>query len=107
MQDDFRGFRRFPTAEKKIKDIEPEDIRVGFIGTITNKTKGKISVDDGTGSIDALFEEDIIKGLETGKLVRIVGKMSEGTLKGESIQDFSSFDLDLYMKIRSIEGKSI
>ena len=107
MQDDFRGFRRFPTAEKKIKDIEPEDIRVGFIGTITDKNKGKLSVDDGTGSIDALFEENVIENLEKGKVVRIVGKLSEGTVKGESVQDFSKFDLDLYRKIRSMEGKSI
>ena len=107
MQDDFRGFRRFPTVEKKIGDITMEDSRVSFIGTLVDKEEGKIAVDDGSGSIEILFEEEIIKNFKTGNVVRIIGKVSEGLVNGEAIQDFSKFNIDLYKEVKKGGGKSI
>ena len=104
MQEDFRGFRRFPTVEKKIGDITPEDGRVSFIGTVVDKGEGKIAVDDGSGNMEVLFEEETIKNFKTGSVVRIVGKVAEGFVTGEAIQDFSRFNLDLY---REVKGKAI
>ena len=101
MQDDFRGFRRFPTVGKNIKEITPDDGRVSFIGTLIDKGEGKIAVDDGTGSIESFFEDEITKKFKVGNTVRIVGKVSEGNVNGEAIQDFSVFNLDLYKKVTS------
>jgi len=100
MQDDFRSFRRFPAAHKNISEIGPEDIRVSVIGTIVDKSKGKIALDDGTGSMEALFEDDVLKDFKSGEQVRVIGKISEGTLTGEALQNFSSFNLELYKKIK-------
>ena len=101
MQEDFRGFRRFPTMERRIGDILPEDGRVSFIGTVIDVGDGKVVVDDGSGSIEVLLENEIAKGLETGKVVRIVGKLSDGLVSGEAVQDFSGFDLEIYKKVKT------
>jgi len=108
MQEDFRAFRRFPTVEKSIAEIGPEDGRVSFIGTVIDKDEGKITVDDGSGSMEVFFENDVIKNFKTGDLVRIVGKISsEGFLSGEAVQNFSKFNLDLYKEMKSVKSKSI
>ncbi len=106
MQEDFKAFRRFPTVEKSIGDIGPEDGRVSFVGTVVSANEGKLVVDDGTGSIEIITDGAELK---TGKLVRIVGKIDqEGALNAEAVQDFSGFNLDLYRKIKGMEkGKSI
>lgn len=102
MQEDFGSFRRFPAMEKKISDIGPEDIRVCVIGTIVDKSNGKVAIDDGTGSMEALFDEEMLKGTESGNKVRVIGKVSEGTLNGEAIQDFSNFNFELHEKIKKM-----
>lgn len=104
MMEDFRGFRRFPTIERRIGDILPEDGRVSFIGTIVDVGQGKIVVDDGSGSMEVLFEN--AGELATGKMVRVVGKLSDGLVSGEAVQDFSAFDMELYKKVKA-EGKPI
>lgn len=107
MQDDFRGFKRFPAVEKKIGEITQDDVRVSFIGTIVDKGEGKIAVDDGSGNVEILFEDEIIKDLKTGKVVRVVGKVdSDGLINGEAVQDFSKFNISLYKEVME-QGKSI
>jgi len=103
MPEDF-GFKRFPTIEKKISEIGPEDVRVAIIGTVVDKGEGKIVIDDGSGSI-AVFLDDG-KNLETGKFLRIVGRVNKDDLSinAEAVQDFSKFNLDLYKKLKEISN---
>ena len=101
MQADFRGFRRFPAVEKKIQEITPEDSRVSIIGTVIDKNEKGITVDDGSGTAEITFGET--GNIETGKLVRVVGKVDpDGFITGEAVQDFSDFNLKLYEEIKKL-----
>jgi len=101
MQDDFRGFRRFPAVEKRIGEITSEDGRVSVIGTLIDKGEGKITVDDGSGTIEVMFDGNI-ENIQVGKPVRVIGKVSpDGFIAGEAIQDFSGFNIQLYKELSS------
>ena len=99
------NYKRFPTTEKKISEITPENIRVSIIGTIIDKTENKLIVDDGSGSIEVFSDEELIKNVGNNKIVRVIGRVtSDGTLaiNAELIQDFSRFDVGLYEEIKNI-----
>lgn len=96
-------YKRFPTSEKKISEISPEDVRVAIIGTVIDESEGKFALDDGTGSIEVLADKEDTEKLEPKKTVRVIGKIiSEDGLKlnAEGVQDFSNFDLELYKKVK-------
>ena len=102
------NYKRFPTSEKSISEITPEDIRVGIIGTVIDVSDDKIMIDDGTGTIEVILDEENLKKVSQGKLVRIIGRVaSDGGMKinGEIVQDFSGFDIELYNKIKELEQK--
>jgi len=101
MPEDF-GFKRFPTVEKKISEISPEDIRVAVIGTVVDKGDGKIVIDDGSDNINVFLDDE--NKLETGKLLRIVGRVNKDDLSisAEAVQDFSKFNLELYKKLKEL-----
>lgn len=110
---DSKGFKGDPqravTDFKKIEDIDEDDIRVSVIGTLVSKSEEVIVVDDGSGNLEASLLEmedtEHLNDLETGQLVRVVGKMDRGDeikLRGEAVQDFSNFDLKLYKKAKEI-----
>jgi len=99
------NYKRFPTVEKKISEITPENVRVSVIGTVVDKTNDKLIVDDGTGSIEIFSDENLIKNAENSKIVRVIGRVtSDGSISinAEIIQDFSKFDIGLYEKIKNI-----
>ena len=99
------NYKRFPTVEKKISEITPENVRVSIIGTVVDKTNDKLIVDDGTGSIEIFSDENLIKNVENSKVVRVIGRVtSDGSISinAEIIQDFSKFDIGLYEKIKNI-----
>ncbi len=100
MQEKFDDFRRFVTEEKKISEILPQDIRISIIGNVLKKEKDSISVEDETGNLDIIFDEEKLKKVEKGNKVRIIAKVSENSINGESIQNFSKFNYDLYKKIK-------
>lgn len=99
--------RRNVSIERKISDIKKEDIRVKFIGTITEKdpSNNSIIVDDETSKICCLLDQNLFDNSEIGKLVRIIGLVIPGLdetesveIKAEIIQDFSRIDKKLYFK---------
>lgn len=101
--------KRAVTKPRKIEEIDREDIRVSIIGTLVNKGKGSLIVDDGSGNLEVsmleMNNENQVENLETGQLVRVVGKVDsedEIKLRGEFVQDFSEFDLKLYKKAKEI-----
>lgn len=107
MQEEFRSFRRFPAAERRIGEIMPEDGRVSFIGTVIDRSEGRFAVDDGSGSVEVAADGELAKFVETGKVVRVVGKIYDGSVTGEAVQDFSGFNKELYGEVKAAESKNI
>ncbi|MFB6088610.1 MAG: OB-fold nucleic acid binding domain-containing protein [Candidatus Aenigmatarchaeota archaeon] len=103
--------RRAVTDFKKIEDIDEDDIRVSIIGTLVSVEDDTIVVDDGSGNLEvSLLEMENpaqLENLETGQIVRVVGKLGRGDeleMRGEAVQDFSKFDLKIYEKAKKLTG---
>lgn len=105
MPEEFR--KRIPSKERKIEDIQPEDVRVRITGTVIDKNENTLVVDDGTGKINATFEEE--PDAEKGQLVRVFGRIvpiEDGfEIQGELAQDMSSLDLELKKKVEKALGR--
>lgn len=104
MADDFSDNqfqRRMPSVERKVSGIRPEDIRIRVLGTVIDKQENKLVIDDGTGKIEAVFEETV--NAELNKMVRVFGRvipLEDGfELQGEIVQDMSQLDIELSRKI--------
>jgi len=76
MQESF-GFKRFPSTERKVSDIGPDDVRISIIGTIIDKGDGKLTIDDGTGSINVFTEDEKTKNFSIGNRVRVIGRVNK------------------------------
>ena len=107
MADDFSDNqfqRRMPSVERRVSEIKPEDIRIRVLGTIIDKQENKLVLDDGTGKIEAVFDEPVNADLK--KMVRVFGRVipiEDGfELQGEIIQDMSQLDLELHKKVESV-----
>ncbi len=97
--------RRLPSIERKISEIEADDVRVRVLGFIIDKDieNQVIVVDDGTGRAIVFVDEEVLKRLEEGQLVRVIGKVKKGEtieIFAEVVQDFSKLDLNLYEQVR-------
>ena len=106
MADDFSDNqfqRRMPSVERRISGIKPEDIRITVIGTVIDKQGNKIVLDDGTGKIEAIFEEPVKTNMNS--MIRVFGRVipiEDGfELQGEIIQDMSQLDFELYKKVNA------
>ena len=101
--------QRMPSKERKISEIGGEDPRVSIVGTVVDFKDNILAVDDGTGKIDATFEE--LPDVKTGQLVRIFGRAIavEGgfELQGEVCQDFGSADIALWRKVSELWEDSL
>lgn len=93
--------RRLPAKPRNISDIKAEDIRVGVTGMIIGKQGSLLVLDDGTGKVNASFEEPV--KFEESQLVRVFGRVMpiEGgvELQGEIIQDMAGLDLELKKRV--------
>ncbi len=104
--------RRAPALEKSIKDISGEDYRVKVLGVVVDRDEARNSalVDDGTGTVQALFPDpEALAGLEEGKLVRVIGKVRVGEgieIEAEAVQDMSKLDRELYEKVMALSEES-
>jgi RNase P/RNase MRP subunit p29 len=108
MPETLEGFvspRRLPAHEKKIAGIGKDDIRVRLFGTVIDSNENALVLDDGTGKISVVFRDPV--GIETGKTVRIFGRVmpaEEGfEIEGEILQDMSGVDVPLYRKTVELE----
>ncbi len=86
-------FTKPPFKKSRIVDI-PNEKYVSVVGAIIKKSGSDILLDDGTGQIEVVFNEDI--NYKEGDIVRIFGVVISGSLKGELIQDMSELDIKLY-----------
>lgn len=103
--------RRRPSVEKRIGGIAGDEYRVRVNGIVVERDEGENSaiIDDGTGRVNVFFtrREDFDLASEE-KLVRVIGKVikdEELAIDVEIVQDMQSLDVDLYEKVRKIEGK--
>jgi hypothetical protein len=93
--------------EVRVEEIAGTEGWVGLIGTVINRNVSDSSflMDDGTGQITAKAS----KMPELGTLVRVVGRVftadGKPAVDGVIVQDFSSFDVELYRRIRDLEGR--
>ncbi len=99
--------RRLPSIERKISEIKEEDVRVRIMGFIIDKDSENqiVVIDDGTGRAIVFVDEEVLKRLEEGQLVRVIGKVKKGEtieIFAEVVQDFSGLDLNLYEQVRYI-----
>lgn len=101
--------QRMPGMERKISEINGEDVRVSIVGTVVGSHENILVVDDGTGKIEVSFEEN--PSVKTGQLVRVYGRVIslEGgfELQGEVCQDFPNADLELWRRVSDMWGKSL
>ena len=95
--------------EKNIEDINEEDNKVSFFGTVVNVEENTILVDNGKKAINIVFMNPIDKNIEK-KHVKVYGKVIfEGdkvVIEGYFLQDMSNLSKKLYRKSKEILEKT-
>jgi cobyric acid synthase len=99
--------RRLPSADRKISEIQPEDMRVRVMGTVIDRKGNTVILDDGTGKIQITFAEEM--PAEIDQFVRVFGRVIpvEGgfQLEGELVQNMEKLDKELLKKVEELEKK--
>jgi len=96
-----------PAVERTVEEVDVSDAWVSLIGTVIsrNPKSSSITIDDGTGQVDVRVQ----KIPELGSLVRVIASIftqeDEVMLDAIIVQDFSSFDVELYRRIVDMEGR--
>ncbi len=89
--------------EKDIKDICKEDFNVSVTGVIVNKGTNSFILDDKTGQIQVITEDN---NFELNTFVRVFARvvpLEEGIqLHSIAVQDLSKIDKFLYNKIKRL-----
>lgn len=103
--------RRAPARPKDIENIDPQsDIRVKIVGTVLSKDADSITVDDGTGSVEAFLEEEEMEKLEEQQRVRVLGRVlptpDSFEIQGEIVQSFENVDSELYDRVKKVVNTS-
>jgi len=97
--------RRLPGIEKTIDSIQPEnDVRVRLTGTVIDVGTNSLVLDDGTGKIEVIFEEQpqVIVGQLARVIARILPLIDGFQCRGEVVQNLDGFDMDLYKRVKDI-----
>ncbi len=88
--------RRAPSKHRKIKDIDEDEIRISLIGAVVSKKDFEFVLDDGTGQIEVMCEEDA--DFKEGDLVRVVGRLFTDIVQAEIVRKIEDMDMELYNK---------
>lgn len=104
MKNQSNGFKkRLPAKEKLISEILANDIRVRILGTVIDKTENSIIMDDGSGRLEILTDE---QNAEAGKLVKVVTRVLPFAggfeARVECIQKMDGLDVELYRRAKEI-----
>ncbi|MHA1267214.1 MAG: hypothetical protein ACTSRS_18400 [Candidatus Helarchaeota archaeon] len=110
-----RWKRPDPAKELLINEISDREIdkNIKILGSIIEANPNYILLDDGTGQIQIVLNDDTkVSGeeiLEVGALVRAFGICNkvEGKflLSGKIIQDMRGLDLELYQRVREVKRR--
>tara|TARA_Y100000310_G_C20454118_1_gene702202 strand:- start:552 stop:881 length:330 start_codon:yes stop_codon:yes gene_type:complete len=92
-----------PYSEVQIKNLSDED-KISLSGILVNVTGSSFVLDDGTGQVTVLGDENQIKELKPNSFLRVMGMKipsQDNTMNAEIIQDLSGIDKYLYNKVRN------
>jgi len=90
---------------KKISGLNAKsDVRVAVMGKIIKSGESKFILSDDTGRVEINF--DNAGCLAVGNLVRAFCTISNDSLKADAVQDLSTLDVDLFMKIEELYRKA-
>jgi len=90
---------------KKISELNAKiDLRVAIMGKIISSEEKKFILSDESGRIEINFEN--AGCLAAGSLVRVFCTISNDALKADAVQDLSTLDADLFMKIEELYRKA-
>jgi len=90
---------------RRIAEIDfRNDAKIAVIGKITSVGNKSLTLDDGKGKIEVLF--DNITNVEAEKFYRIFCSVVEKKLKADMIQNLNSFDVNLFNKTEELYRKS-
>ena len=97
--------RREPAKPRKISEIKMGDVRVRLFGTVVDKKEAEFVLDDGSGRITVVFDDQaLVEGIYVGSRVRVFGApLNVGgahELHAEIIQKADRLDLELYEEVR-------
>lgn len=102
------GPQRMPAREKTIGEIGADDVRISIVGTVVDSSGSVLAVDDGSGKINASFEEP--PGAGPGQMVRVTGRVMpvEGgfELQGEACLGFSG-DIETWRRVSGLWHESL
>ena len=103
--------RRAAAQPKSIEEVDPQrDIRVRIVGTVISKDDESVTLDDGTGTVEAFLQEDNMEKIEENQRIRVLGRVlptPDGfEIQGEAVQDFDSIDQDLYDRVKKVVNTS-
>ncbi|HLD57724.1 MAG TPA: replication protein RepA [archaeon] len=94
--------RRLPAIERKISEIQQQDIRVRLLGTVIDKQENSFVLDDSTGQVKVSTQSTH----EENKIIRVIGKVialeSGFEIQAEIIQDMGGLDLDLFKRVEAV-----
>lgn len=98
--------RQAPARIRSIDELTDDDYRVRVIGTVVSISPDEQVIDDGTGTINVITDQQ----LEVGALIRAIGRIfrkDDGGfgLNAETIQDMKGLDIELYNKVRELQKK--
>ncbi|MCK5017079.1 MAG: hypothetical protein KAS32_08400, partial [Candidatus Peribacteraceae bacterium] len=83
--------RRQASIEKKISEIEKNDVRLRIVGLVIDQKDNVVVIDDGTGKINVVFAEPV--QAEVNSRVRVFGQAmptEDGfEMQGEILQDMT------------------
>ncbi|HLC56094.1 MAG TPA: hypothetical protein VJJ23_02550 [Candidatus Nanoarchaeia archaeon] len=95
-------FQKQGFKEKKINKINEKDFRVNISGFVINKFKNGFVLDDGTGQIIVISDENV-KENDYLSVIGIVDKTKE--IRAEIVIDFNNINKKLHRKIiKMMEG---
>lgn len=94
-----------PASPVKASEVSAQTERVQIVGKVVELDEKRLLLDDGTGTIQVLFEDpSTVENIESGSTVRVFGpplSSKEGVeLHAEIIQRLDKLDLELYREIR-------
>ena len=88
--------RRAPSRHRKIEDINQDEIRISLIGAVVSKKDFEFILDDGTGQMSVICEEET--EVKEGDLVRVVGRLFTDIIQAEIVKKIDNMDMELYNK---------
>lgn len=97
-----RRMRRIPAKIVQIDKLQ-ESSRVAVLGTIIQKSDSAVIIDDGTGQVEVVLNEDV--PYDVKDIVRVFGRVYGQTIEAEFIQDAKDINTDLYKKSANIIKK--